>query len=89
MLLSVNKTKMRQMLDRLKKAMGNHEDGVHSFKLAEMDEHLKKSAPVAAQPGGVPPAAPVPLHRAAPAHAPVTVPAGPMPTVTGSLKLQS
>jgi twitching motility protein PilT len=47
MLLSVNKTKMRQMLDRLKKSLGNHDDGNHSFKLAETDEHLKKPEPPA------------------------------------------
>jgi twitching motility protein PilT len=61
MLLSVNKTKMRQLLDRLKKSLGNHEDGNHSFKLAETDEHLKKPEP-APQPATAPlPAIPADL----------------------------
>ena len=88
MLLSVNKTSMRQMLDRLKKSLGNHEDGNHSFKLAETDEQVKKSAPAAAQPGGAPgiaPAgAPIPIRIPAPlATAPAPVPAAP-----ANLKLQ-
>jgi len=73
MLLSVNKAKMRQLLDRLKKTMGHDDDGNHSFKLAETDEHLKKSEPVMAQP----------------AAAPVAVAAAPLPTVPVNLKLRS
>ena len=71
MLLSVNKTKMRQALDRLKKTMGNDEDGNHSFKLAPTDEHEKKEpAPVPATasrtgifgtPGAATPLAPRPV----------------------------
>jgi len=48
MLLSVNKSRMRQMLDHLKKAMGNDEDGAHDFRLAATKEHVKKPAAVAA-----------------------------------------
>jgi hypothetical protein len=52
---------MRQMLDRLKKSLGNHDDGIHSFKLAETDEHLKKPEP-APQPATTPlPAIPADL----------------------------
>jgi twitching motility protein PilT len=54
MLLSVNKSKMRQMLDRLKKSMGKDDAGAHDFKLAPHDEHMKKKEPAP------PPAAPTP-----------------------------
>ncbi len=89
MLLSVNKTRMRQMLDRVKKAMGHDEDSRHSFKLAELDEHLKKPAPAPATPGAAPLAAPAPMRVAASATAPVTVVAAPLPTVPGNFKLRS
>ena len=69
MLLSVNKTKMRQALDRLKKTMGNDEDAAHSFKLAPTDEHEKKEpAPDAKM---TPPgAAPLPIPKLATPPAP-------------------
>ena len=85
MLLSVNKTSMRQMVDRLKKSLGHDEDGRHSFKLAETDEHVKKSASAATQPGGAPLPSPVPLRGAAP----VTIAAVPLPTAPMNLKLGS
>jgi twitching motility protein PilT len=56
MLLSVNKTKMRQALDRLKKTLGNDEDSKHSFQLKETDEHKQKPEVVPSKP--VPLAAP-------------------------------
>ncbi|MEO6739995.1 MAG: PilT/PilU family type 4a pilus ATPase [Chthoniobacteraceae bacterium] len=59
MLLAVNKTKMRQTLDRQKKAMGDDADGAHSFKLAPHDEHEKKEPAPAAKPPGLG-AAPLP-----------------------------
>ena len=69
MLLSVNKTKMRQALDRLKKTMGTDEDAAHSFKLAPTDEHEKKEpAPDAKM---TPPgAAPLPIPKLATPPAP-------------------
>ena len=85
MLLSVNKTSMRQMVDRLKKSLGNDEDGNHSFKLAENDEHVKKVAPAAAPVGGAPLPPLVPLRGAAP----LTMAPAPMPTVPANLKLRS
>jgi twitching motility protein PilT len=46
LLLAVNKTKMRQMLDREKKNMGQDDSGNHSFKLSpeEEEERAKKAA---------------------------------------------
>ncbi len=85
MLLSVNKTSMRQMVDRLKKSLGNDEDGKHSFKLAENDEHVKKSAPAATKAGNTPLHSPVPLRGAAP----LTMVPAPMPTVPANLTLRS
>ncbi len=50
MLLAVNKTKMKQMLDRQKKTMGKDDSGEHSFKIAahEEEERAKKAAEAAA-----------------------------------------
>ncbi|MEO6787715.1 MAG: PilT/PilU family type 4a pilus ATPase [Chthoniobacteraceae bacterium] len=68
MLLSVNKTRMRQSIDRLKKTLGTDEGGTHSFKLQETDEHLHKSAPAALKPAaaafaqGVTPASSAPMN---------------------------
>ena len=73
MLLSVNKTKMRQALDRLKKTMGNDEDSRHSFKLAHTDEHEKKE--------------PAPFSRPLPAGTAAKVPASPLPAAPLGLKL--
>ncbi len=70
MLLAVNKAKMRQALDRLKKTLGDDRDGDHSFKLAPMDEHEKK----------------VELTPHVPAPAPVAAVAAPLQTVPLSLK---
>lgn len=70
MLLAVNKTKMRQMLDRQKKQMGQDDSGDHSFKLAEHEEHAKKSAPA---PAAAPKAAPAPLQTAPVADAPLNL----------------
>jgi hypothetical protein len=46
----VNKTKMRQALDRLKKTLGNDEDSKHSFQLKETDEHKQKPEAVPSKP---------------------------------------
>jgi len=54
MLLSVNKSKMRQMLDRLKKSMGKDVAGAHAFKLTQNDEHLKKPEPAPAAEAALP-----------------------------------
>lgn len=70
MLLAVNKTKMRQMLDRQKKQMGQDDSGDHSFKLAEHEEHAKKSAPA---PAAAPKAAPAPLQTVPVADAPLNL----------------
>ena len=70
MLLAVNKTKMRQTLDRQKKAMGDDEDARHSFKLAHTDEHDEKKAafiPRAIQAGAIAPIRPMPTAQPAPA----------------------
>ena len=83
MLLAVNKTKMRQALDRLKKTLGQDDQGPHSFKLAPEDEHLKK-------PGHTP--APAAAAVATPAPAPAVSAAVPLradalATVPANLKL--
>ncbi len=83
MLLSVNKTSMRQMMDRLKKSLGKDDAGAHSFKLKETDEHVKKS-PSMGQHGSLPPGPPVQLRGATP---PPTAPA-PKLAVPTTLKLQ-
>jgi twitching motility protein PilT len=70
MLLAVNKTKMRQMLDRQKKQMGQDDSGDHSFKLAEHEEHAKKSAPA---PAAAPKAATSTLQTAPVADAPLNL----------------
>jgi twitching motility protein PilT len=63
LLLSVNKSRMRQMMDRLKKKLGQEESGEHGLKLIDLDEHAPKpkpaAAPVAAAPAS--PAAPMGL----------------------------
>ncbi len=79
MLLSVNKTKMRQALDRLKKTMGDDADAAHSFTLKHTDEHEKKEAAPAPVPkawalGAAAQPAAIPLKVAPPA----TQPAAPM-----------
>ena len=51
LLLSVNKSRMRQMMDRLKKKLGQEEAGEHGLKLIEHDvERPAKPAPTAAMP---------------------------------------
>ena len=45
MLLSVNKSRMRQMMDRLKKKLGQDPAVAHGLKLAECDEHPPKPEP--------------------------------------------
>ena len=50
MLLAVNKTKMRQALDRLKKTLGFDEDSKHSFQLQETDEHKPKPEMIPSKP---------------------------------------
>ena len=81
MLLAVNKTKMRQALDRLKKTLGQDDHGPHSFKLAPEDEHEKKK-------GHAHPSAPAPAAAApAPVSAPVPLRADALPTTPLSLKL--
>ena len=82
MLLAVNKTKMRQALDRLKKTLGQDDHGPHSFKLAPEDEHLKK-------PGHTPaPAAAPAAAAAAPAPLPST-PTTPAPAVSAAVPLKA
>ena len=80
MLLSVNKTKMRQVLDRLKKTMGDDADSAHSFKLAQHDEHEKKEPAPALRAGtfGTPAAAPGAAPQFAPRPAAAPQPAAPM-----------
>ena len=50
---------MRQMMDRLKKKMGQEEAGEHGLRLIETEEHKPKPAsapvPAAAPMGGAPP----------------------------------
>ena len=70
MLLAVNKTKMRQALDHLKKTLGHDDKGPHSFKLAPAEEHKEK---VELTP-----------HVPAPASAPAS--AAPLPAVPLNLK---
>jgi twitching motility protein PilT len=53
MLLSVNKSRMRQMMDRLKKHMGKDEGGNHGFKLVEDEPPPVKPQP--AEPAVAPP----------------------------------
>ena len=77
MLLAVNKTKMRQALDRLKKTLGQDDHGPHSFKLAPEDEHLKK-------PGHTP----APAAAAAPAPLPAT-PTAPAPAASAAVPLRA
>ncbi len=72
MLLAVNKTKMRQMLDRLKKTLGHEEENTLDFKLKHHDEHEKKAV--------VQPHIPVPP--------PVVATAAPLSTVPVDLKLK-
>ena len=60
---SVNKAKMRQMLDRLKKSMGQDDASSASFKLAETDEHHKKPAPKPAPAAPAAPPAPAPALK--------------------------
>ena len=72
MLLSVNKTKMRQAIDRLKKSLGDDEDDNHSFKLRETEAHVKK----------------VELQPHVPVALPVAATAAPLPTVPVNLKLK-
>jgi twitching motility protein PilT len=50
MLLAVNKTKMRQALDRLKKTLGDDKDGEHDFKLKETNEHKQKEEVIPSKP---------------------------------------
>lgn len=62
MLYAVNKTSMRQMLDRLKKKLGHDDAGPHSFKLADEEAHTQKpAAPVPAPVQPVASAAPLGL----------------------------
>lgn len=74
MLLSVNKAKMRQMLDRLKKSIGKDDSGDHNFTLRHHDEHVKKAH-----------AAPLP---AAPASSGTAASAAPLTTVPVDMKLK-
>ena len=80
MLLSVNKTKMRQSLDRLKKTMGDDADSAHSFKLAHTDEHEKKEPAHAQRAGtfGTPGATAGAAPQFAPRPAAAPQPAAPM-----------
>ncbi len=81
MLLAVNKTKMRQALDRRKKMLGHDDHGPHSFKLAPEDDHEKTTAPATA--AGMPPAD----AATAPSSAAVPLKAEALPTVPANLKL--
>ncbi len=74
MLLSVNKSKMRQMLDLRKKTMGREDAATDAFKLVHHDEHLKKLEAAAPMP-----AAPV---------APAALPASAAPGTIGALRLR-
>lgn len=58
MLLSVNKSRMRQMMDRLKKKMGQEESGEHGLRLIEHEEPRPKPAPA---PAPAPALAPAPM----------------------------
>jgi twitching motility protein PilT len=82
MLLAVNKTKMRQALDRLKKTLGQDDHGPHSFKLAPEDEHLKKPGHTPAPAAAVATPAPAPAVSAA-----VPLRADALATVPANLKL--
>jgi len=68
MLLAVNKTRMRQGLDRLKKTLGRQDEANHSFKLQDFEEPPHKAASPAknaggaAIPGAVPPGAGAPMN---------------------------
>ncbi len=77
MLLSVNKSKMRQMLDLRKKTMGREDAATDAFKLIHHDEHLKKPEAAAH-------AAPVPVAPVAPAAAPAPA----APGTIGALRLR-
>jgi hypothetical protein len=66
MLLAVNKTRMRQGLDRLKKTLGRQDEASHSFKLWETEEPPHKGASPAQKPGGTPIPAAVPPGSNAP-----------------------
>jgi twitching motility protein PilT len=65
MLLSVNKSKLRQMMDRLKKTLGKEDEATHSFKLDVQEEPAPRLPP----PLPTAPKLPPPLP-AAPATAP-------------------
>ena len=83
MLLSVNKSKMRQMLDLKKKTLGREDAAGDAFKLIHHDEHLKKPEPAMSSA----PLHPMPAATAVTA-APAAPPAPPAPGTIGALRLR-